>query len=35
VELIKGGTTIATAATDASGTAVFTKLVGADYDRQG
>jgi hypothetical protein len=31
VELIKGGTTIATAATDASGTAVFTKLVGADY----
>jgi hypothetical protein len=32
VELIKGGTTIATAATDASGTAVFTKLVGADYE---
>jgi hypothetical protein len=31
VELIKGGTTIARAATDASGTAVFTKLVGADY----
>jgi hypothetical protein len=31
VELIKGGTPIATAATDASGTAVFTKLVGADY----
>jgi hypothetical protein len=32
VELIKGGTTIATAATDASGTAVFTKLIGADYE---
>jgi hypothetical protein len=32
VELIKGGTTIATAATDASGTAVFTKLIGAEYD---
>jgi hypothetical protein len=31
VELIKGGTTIARAATDASGTAVFAKLVGADY----
>jgi hypothetical protein len=31
VELIKGGTPIARAATDASGTAVFTKLVGADY----
>jgi hypothetical protein len=31
VELIKGGTTIARAATDASGTAVFTKVVGADY----
>jgi hypothetical protein len=32
VELIKGGTTIATAATDASGTVVFTKLIGAEYD---
>jgi imidazoleglycerol phosphate dehydratase HisB len=32
VELIKGGTPIATAATDASGTAVFTKVVGADYE---
>jgi hypothetical protein len=31
VELIKGGTTIARAATDASGTAVFAKVVGADY----
>jgi hypothetical protein len=31
VELIKDGTTIARAATDASGTAVFAKLVGADY----
>jgi hypothetical protein len=31
VELIKGGTPIATAATDASGTAVFTKVVGAEY----
>jgi imidazoleglycerol phosphate dehydratase HisB len=32
VELIKGGTTIARAATDASGTSVFTKVVGADYE---
>jgi hypothetical protein len=31
VELVRGGTTIATAATDASGTAVFSKVVGADY----
>jgi hypothetical protein len=32
VELIKGGTTMARAATDASGTSVFTKVVGADYE---
>ncbi|BAJ50413.1 hypothetical protein CSUB_C0553 [Candidatus Caldarchaeum subterraneum] len=31
VELVRGGTTIATAATDASGSAVFSKVVGADY----
>jgi hypothetical protein len=31
VELIKGGTTVVTAATDASGTAVFSKVIGADY----
>ena len=30
-ELIKGGTTIARAATDTSGTAVFTKVIGAYY----
>jgi hypothetical protein len=31
VQLIKGGTPIDTKATDASGTAVFTKVVGAEY----
>ncbi|MEM0460604.1 MAG: carboxypeptidase-like regulatory domain-containing protein, partial [Candidatus Caldarchaeum sp.] len=31
VELQRGGTTVATAATDASGSAVFSKVVGADY----
>jgi hypothetical protein len=31
VELIKGGTTIARVATDASGTAVFSKVIGVDY----
>jgi hypothetical protein len=31
VELIKGVTTIASATTDASGTAVFSKVIGADY----
>ncbi|MEM4305734.1 MAG: hypothetical protein QXD61_07145 [Candidatus Caldarchaeum sp.] len=31
VELQRGGTTIATASTDSSGTAVFTKVIGADY----
>jgi hypothetical protein len=31
VELVKGGTTIARVATDASGTAVFSKVIGADY----
>jgi hypothetical protein len=31
VELVKGGTTVVTAATDASGTAVFSKVIGADY----
>jgi hypothetical protein len=30
-ELIKGGTTIARAATDTGGTAVFTKVIGAYY----
>jgi hypothetical protein len=30
VELIKGGTTIARVATDASGTAVFSKVIGVD-----
>jgi hypothetical protein len=32
VELIKDGTTIARAATDVSGTAVFTKAIGEDYE---
>ncbi|MEM0384741.1 MAG: carboxypeptidase-like regulatory domain-containing protein, partial [Candidatus Caldarchaeum sp.] len=31
VELVRGGTTIARVATDSSGTAVFGKVVGADY----
>ncbi|MEM1945602.1 MAG: carboxypeptidase-like regulatory domain-containing protein, partial [Candidatus Caldarchaeum sp.] len=31
VELVRAGTTIATKATDASGTAVFSKVIGADY----
>jgi hypothetical protein len=31
VELVKDGITIARAATDVSGTAVFTKVIGADY----
>ncbi|MEM0444208.1 MAG: carboxypeptidase-like regulatory domain-containing protein [Candidatus Caldarchaeum sp.] len=31
VELVRGGTTIATAATDESGSTVFSKVVGADY----
>jgi hypothetical protein len=31
VELTKGGTAIARAATDASGTAVFSKVIGVDY----
>jgi hypothetical protein len=31
VELVKGGTAIAKVATDASGTAVFSKVIGVDY----
>jgi hypothetical protein len=31
VELVKDGTAIARAATDASGTAIFSKVIGADY----
>ncbi|MCS6770177.1 MAG: carboxypeptidase-like regulatory domain-containing protein, partial [Candidatus Caldarchaeum sp.] len=31
VELVRAGTTIGRAATDASGTAVFSKVIGADY----